>query len=86
MQEFISTMNSEGQVTVTMQVRNHLRLKMNDEVVFVIDDNGIVRLKAHRYPEISSLQGVAGSLNQQLTWERIQQIAQEDRFDTKYEG
>ena len=43
MQEFISSINSEGQVTVPMQVRNHLRLKMNDEVAFVIDDNGVVR-------------------------------------------
>ena len=86
MQEFISSINSEGQVTVPMQVRNHLRLKMNDEIAFVIDDNGIVRIQAYRYQEISSLQGAAGSLKQQLTWERIQQIAQEDRFDTKDEG
>ncbi|MEO8955461.1 MAG: AbrB/MazE/SpoVT family DNA-binding domain-containing protein [Ktedonobacteraceae bacterium] len=86
MQEFISSINSEGQVIIPMQVLNHLRLKMNDEVAFMIDDNGIVRIQAHRYPEISSLRGAAGSLKQQLTWERIQQIAQEDRFDTKDEG
>ncbi len=86
MQEFISSINSEGQVIIPIKVRNHLRLKMNDEVAFVIDDNGVVHIQAHRYPEISSLRGAAGNLKQQLTWKRIQQIAQEDRFDTKDES
>ena len=86
MQEFISSINSEGQVIIPMQVLNHLRLKMNDEVAFVIDDNGVVHIQAHRYPGINSLQGTAGRLKQQLTWQEMQQIAQEDRFDTKDEG
>ncbi len=86
MQEFISSMNSEGQVTVPMKVRNHLRLKMNDEVAFVIDDNGDVHLKVPRYPTISSFRGAADSLKKPLTWEQIQQIAQEDRFGTKNES
>ncbi|HEV7234725.1 MAG TPA: AbrB/MazE/SpoVT family DNA-binding domain-containing protein [Ktedonobacteraceae bacterium] len=85
MKEIISSITSKGQVTIPAEVRTYLGLQANDKVAFVIDDNGAVRLKAPRYPHISSLRGAAGSLKKQLTWQEMQQIAQEDRLKAKYE-
>ena len=39
-----------------------------------------------RYPTVASLRGAAGRLDKSLSWQEIQKIAQEDRFDTKYES
>lgn len=86
MKEFIVPINTDGQVTIPTEVCNYLGLQTNDNVVFVIVDNGAVYMKAPRYPNISSLRGAAGSLKQKLTKEQIQQIAQEDCFDAKKES
>jgi antitoxin PrlF len=85
MKEIISTITSKGQVTIPVEVRDYLGLSTNDKVAFIIDDNGAVRLKVPRYPDIRSLRGAAGSLKKPLSWQEMQRIAQEDRFKTKYE-
>jgi hypothetical protein len=33
------------------------------------------------YPDIVSLRGAAGSLNEPLSWQKVQEIAQEDRLE-----
>jgi len=86
MKEIISTITSKGQVTIPAEVRNYLGISTNDKISFVIDDEGVVRLRVPRYPTIASLRGAAGRLNKPLSWQEVQKIAQEDRFNTKYEN
>jgi AbrB family looped-hinge helix DNA binding protein len=86
MKEIISTITSKGQVTIPAEVRKYLGIKTNDKVAFVIDSEGTVRLKVPHYPDIASLRGAAGSLNRPLTWQQMQEIAQEDRLKAKYEA
>ena len=86
MKEIISNITSKGQVTIPAEVRKYLGVKTNDKIGFVIDDEGVVRLRVPRYPTIASLRGAAGRLNKPLSWQEIQKIAQEDRFNTKYES
>jgi len=86
MKEIISTVTSKGQVTIPAEVRKYLGIMTNDKISFVIDDEGVVRLRVLRYPTIASLRGAAGRLNKPLSWQEIQKIAQEDRFNTKYES
>jgi antitoxin PrlF len=86
MKEIISTITSKGQVTIPAEVRKYLGIKTNDKIGFVIDDEGVVRIRVPRYPTIASLRGAAGRLNNPLSWKEIQKIAQEDRFASKYES
>jgi antitoxin PrlF len=86
MKEIISTVTSKGQVTIPAEVRNYLGIKTNDKIAFVIDSEGIVRIRVPRYPDIASLRGAAGSLNKTLSWKQIQEIANEDRLRARYES
>ena len=80
MHEIVSTVTSKGQVTIPLEVREYLGIKTNDKIAFVIDQDGIVRLRVPQYPTIASLRGAAGSLSRSLSWQKMQQIAYEDRF------
>jgi antitoxin PrlF len=86
MKEIISTITSKGQVTIPVEVRNYLGIKTNDKIAFVIDSEGIVRIRVPRYPDIASLRGAAGRLGKPLSWRQMQKIAYEDRFKAKYES
>jgi AbrB family looped-hinge helix DNA binding protein len=78
MKEFFSTVTSKGRVTIPAKVSKHLGLKTGDKVAFVIDSEGVVRLKVPRYTDIASLRGAAGSLSEPLTWKQLRAIAYED--------
>jgi antitoxin PrlF len=78
MKEIISTVTNKGQVTIPAEVRKYLGIKTNDKIAFVIDQEGVVRLKVPRNTNIASLRGAAGSLSKPLSWQQIQEIAQED--------
>lgn len=80
MKEIVSTVTSKGQVTIPVEVREYLGIKTNDKIAFVIDEEGVVRLRVPRYPTIASLRGAAGRLQKPLSWQQMQQIAYEDRF------
>lgn len=86
MKEIISTITSKGQVTIPAEVRKYLGIKTNDKIAFVIDSEGTVRIRVPRYPNIASLRGAAGSLKKPLSWQQMQEIAQEDRLKSRYEG
>jgi AbrB family looped-hinge helix DNA binding protein len=45
-----STLTSKGQITLPKAVREHLDLAAGDEVDFMIDGDGVVRLAARRRP------------------------------------
>ena len=86
MKEIIATITSKGQVTIPAEVRNYLGLKTNDKIAFVIDEEGTVKLRVPRYPDIASIRGAAGRLNKPLSWQEMEKIAHEDRLKAKYEG
>jgi antitoxin PrlF len=86
MKEIVSTVTSKGQVTIPAEVREYLGIKTNDKIAFVIDQEGIVRLRVPRYPNIASLRGAAGRLQKPVSWQQMQRIAYEDRFVTKNES
>ena len=81
MKEIISTITSKSRVTIPAEVRQYLGIATNDKIAFVIDDEGIVRLRVLRYPTVASLRGAAGRLKKPLSWQEIQQTADFDRFE-----
>jgi AbrB family looped-hinge helix DNA binding protein len=85
MKEIISTITSKGQVTIPAEVRKHLGLKTKDKVVFLVEEEGAVRLLPPRYPDLGSLRGAAGSLKKPLSWQEVRQIAREDHLKDKYQ-
>ncbi|MBI2953741.1 MAG: type II toxin-antitoxin system PrlF family antitoxin, partial [Chloroflexi bacterium] len=72
---------SKGQVTIPAEVRKHLGVKTHDKIVFVIEPEGTVELKAPRYRSIASLRGAAGSLKKPLSWSEMREISREERLD-----
>ena len=86
MKEFVSTITSKGQVTIPTEIREYLGITTNDKISFVIDDEGVVRLRIPRYPTTASLRDAAGRLNKPLSRKEMQKIAQEDRFASKHES
>jgi AbrB family looped-hinge helix DNA binding protein len=81
MQEIVSTITSKGQVTIPAAVRRHLGVGKNDSIAFVLEDNGEVRLSVPHFPTIQSLRGIAGSLPHPLSWQEVEEIAQEERAE-----
>ena len=81
MQEIVSTITSKGQVTIPAAVRRHLGVGTNDSIAFVLEDNGEVRLSVPHYPTIQSLRGIAGSLPRPMSWQDVEEIAQEERAE-----
>lgn len=82
--ELISIISSKGQVTVPAQIRRHLGVNTNDKIAFVVEASGAVRVTPAKYPDINSLAGVAGSLNQPMSWKEVKKVAREDRLEKKY--
>lgn len=85
MKEIVSTVTSKGQVTIPVEVREYLGIKTNDKVAFVIDQDGVVRLRVLQYSSVAALRGAAGRLPQPLSWQEMQHIAYEDRFSSSSE-
>jgi antitoxin PrlF len=85
MKEIVSTISSQGQITVPAEVRRHLGVAANEKVAFVIDEEGTVRLVAPRFPTVASLAGAAGSLAKPVSWNEMRQIAREDRLAAKFQ-
>ncbi len=80
MKEIIATVTSKGQVTIPVAVRRHLKLREKDKVIFLLDEEGEVRLVPSRYPDLSSLRGAAGSLAEPRAWQEVEEIAREDHL------
>ena len=80
MKEIVSTITSKGQITIPIEVRRYLGVGVHDKVVFILDGAGTVTVQPARYPTVASLRGAAGSLEQPLSWDEMEQIAREDRL------
>ena len=85
MKEIVSTLTSKGQVTIPAEVRRHLGVGQGDKLSFVIADDGRIEVKVPKYSDVASLAGAAGTLEEAMSWDRMREIAREDRFDTKHD-
>ncbi len=64
-------MTSKGQITVPKAVRVRLNLKPGDRVLFIVEDDGVVRMHAAN-KDISSLRGVLPPPKRRATIEEIE--------------
>ncbi len=80
MKEVLMTITSKGQVTIPATVRRFLKIKRNQKIALVFEDDGSVRLRLPRYPTVESLRGQAGVLGRELGWQQMRDIAREDRL------
>ena len=55
-----------------------------DQLAFVIEDDGTIKVRAPTYPTVASLAGAAGSLKHPVSWEEMRQIAREDYLAEEY--
>lgn len=85
MKEIVSTITGKGQVTIPAEIRRRLGVKMHDKIVFVIDPEGTVRITAPRYTDVASIRGAAGSLGESMPFNKMREVAHEDRLKAKYE-
>lgn len=83
MKQILSTISTQGQVTVPVEVRRQLGVGPNEKLIFIIEDEGSVRLVAPQFPTVASLVGAAGSLKKPLAWKDARRIAREDRLAAK---
>lgn len=82
--EINSKITSKGQITLPIEVRKHLGVDYNDQVTFLIESSGEVKVQSLKYPTIESLAGAAGSLKKPLSFKKMRQIAREERLVKKY--
>lgn len=61
MKQAVSTITSEGQVTIPTEIREHLGVDAADDVVFVIGEKGKVELRPVR-PSLAQVRGVVPTL------------------------
>jgi AbrB family looped-hinge helix DNA binding protein len=64
-------MTSKGQITVPKAVRVKLNLKAGDRVLFIVEDDGAVRMWAAN-KDISSLRGILPPPKRKATIEEIE--------------
>jgi antitoxin PrlF len=68
-------MTSKGQITVPKDVRLKLNLKPGDRVLFIVEDDGAVRMRAANR-DISSLAGILPPPKRTATLEEIEESIQ----------
>jgi antitoxin PrlF len=68
-------MTSKGQITVPKDVRLKLNLKPGDRVLFIVEDDGAVRMRAAN-KDISSLVGILPRPKRVATLEEIDEAIQ----------
>jgi AbrB family looped-hinge helix DNA binding protein len=83
MKEIVSTIRSNGRVTIPAQVRRHLGVSTHDKIAFVLEEGGVVKLVGCRYPTVASLRGAAGSLATRVPWPEMRDAAHEERLAAK---
>lgn len=81
--QFVAPITSKGQVTLPAAIRRRLELSAPGRVVFVVEDDGAVEIRAPRFPTIESLRGIAGTLPRPMEWDEMLQIAHEDALRDK---
>ena len=80
-----TTITKSSQITLPAKAQRALGVRPGDRVRVTIKE-GSVELTVPRFPSIASLTGAAGQLEQPLSFRRMREIAQRDRFATAQEG
>lgn len=83
MKEILMTVTSKGQVTIPAEVRRHLGIKKHQRIALVIQDNGEVKWRVPRYPDIDSIVGKAGTLRRRKAWRKTLETARADHVTAK---
>ena len=83
MKEILMTVTSKGQVTIPAQVRRHLGIEKGRKIALVIENNGDIKLRVPRYPDVDSVVGKAGKLAKRLSWKETLEIAREDALKAR---
>ena len=81
MKEIVTDVGREGEMILPEEVREHLGLGSHGRVTILITDEGTVQLRPPPVAVTEAARGAAGSLDRPLSWERIEEIAREDRED-----
>lgn len=82
---YTAKVTSKGQITVPVEIREHLGLGPADKLRFIITDDGTVEVERSKYPNLMSLEGAAGSLPEPLPWDEVIRIAREDALLDEYD-
>jgi AbrB family looped-hinge helix DNA binding protein len=80
MREILSTVTSKGRVTIPAEIRKKLGIDKGDKLSFVITDEGSIELRVPTYSTVASLAGAACSLEQPMDWEKMRDVAREERL------
>jgi len=81
MKEIVADVGREGEVILPAEVRAHLGLEPRGRITIIITDEGTVHLRAAASVIVEAARGETGAPEPPLTWERIEEIAREDRED-----
>jgi antitoxin PrlF len=82
MPEVIATLTSKGQVTVPKVIRERLGVGERGRIVFTVEEDGSVRVRALKYPTLKSLVGAAGKLPSPVGRDLVE-IAREERAERR---
>ncbi|MBI1801728.1 MAG: hypothetical protein HYR71_08890 [Chloroflexi bacterium] len=79
------TVTSKGRVTIPAEVRRFLGLKARQKIALVLEpESQSVHWKLPRYPSVASLEGAAGSLRDDLLWQKVRERAREECILRKF--
>lgn len=82
--EITVSLTRKGQVTIPSAVRRFLGLETDGKIALIINEQDkTVRLQVPRYPTIASIVGAAGSLNREISWNEMLDIARTDALASK---
>jgi AbrB family looped-hinge helix DNA binding protein len=84
MKSVTSTITGKGQITIPSAVREHLGVGTHDKITFVLEVDGSVSLTRQRFPNVASLRGIAGILQEPMGWDEVEQIAHDDYVLEEY--
>ncbi|PIR42444.1 hypothetical protein CO058_02580 [candidate division WWE3 bacterium CG_4_9_14_0_2_um_filter_35_11] len=73
---YVSKISSKGQITLPVVVRDALRVKSGDVVVYSIEDDGAVVLTSSKY-SLDDVYGILPPLEKLLTVEEMVKIAKD---------
>lgn len=84
MHHAVAKVTSKGQVTIPIEIRRHLGIEAGDRISFIVDDDGAVRLDVLAFPTIDSIVGIAGKLEEDLSWDEVVERAHEEQIVERY--
>lgn len=73
----MSTITQKGQVTIPKQVRDHLKVKQGDEVVFEVEDERVVLRKKERAPAFRKYVGALRNGHRSSADEIVRRLREE---------